>query len=440
MAGIAFTVMLLLFAAMGVIAGGLYNAMADIIYQSEATIQISPNCIAGNDDVQVKRLVEICDAPHHELIISRDMIKQCLEQNNLLALDSFVGLSANECFDLVQENVRAKRVLENGGVYQLELRSKNPQDTATVLNNLVSSYFQKLIDDHPGAEDGFSLLNCEVARTGDQVWPILPLSIAIELCLAVLLAVALWFWVNPFKFNLLPISMPKLFAMLAIVLLSFVAGSVVHSLLDRETWFESTASINVETELPNDLDVSTESGKRLLQLGAGNHEHVMTQYAFIESTLEKNNLFILDIFLPYAKEEAVELIQDSLSIVPDDQDAGTLVVTLQASDSKECKTCLNAIVNSYVDLIDNENKRLQDLVARNQDAGGKPERVAKKYQATIMSAASDTLVIVKATQIPNLIINVAATMLGLMVSLVWCATMHNESATTRYEAELTEDE
>ena len=61
-------------------------------------------------------------------------------------LDSFVDLSKEECVDLVQRNLNINEIAD-AGVYEVSLQIGNPQDVATILNNLVDQYRRRTLRD-----------------------------------------------------------------------------------------------------------------------------------------------------------------------------------------------------------------------------------------------------------------------------------------------------
>ena len=125
--------------------GVFLNVPREILYESRVEFQISPNWVVGEgvSEQTTDQLIELCNLPHEERVVSKDCILYCLDTCNLFVLDCFRGLTKEECIDLIHSRAKATRLTSSGMNFELSLPLQNPRDTAIILNNLVDSYSEE---------------------------------------------------------------------------------------------------------------------------------------------------------------------------------------------------------------------------------------------------------------------------------------------------------
>ena len=131
----------------GVILGALYNAQADVIYESRANIRIEPKDPVALRLARSELMLpdsEKFNIRHDRSIAQYTSIERCLDKNNLFVLDSFVDLSKEEVVELVLEDLAIVPDREDPLIYQLTYHSTSPNDSATILNNVIKSYNEQL--------------------------------------------------------------------------------------------------------------------------------------------------------------------------------------------------------------------------------------------------------------------------------------------------------
>ena len=431
LAGFLFLLALLFFVSAGIAIAVFVNSTTEVVYESQAVFQIAPKWIAGNgvSDTKVDKLVELCDLPHGQLLSSHANVESCLTENNLFPLDSFFDLSNEQCVDQTLGNLEVFQIREDAKIYKVVMHSSNPLDCATIVNNLVNHYYKKLVLDAPDMRSHFAFKMLEGARIGNQISPVLPINLSIGVGAAVLLAATLWFFLNPFKFKY-PFSVAELIVVLTLTSLFITAGMAIVRWLDGSAEYVSTSRILIQDKAIESSTPRSAKEKRLLDLSRIPHHVLFKQYNQIEQGLEKNNLYVLDIFMDLAKEEANCHVQENLDIVPDLNVPHGFKISFHASNPDECKRVLEKLIATYLDSLDEQyeeiqhnNLKLNSAAAENGTAT--PEfGMPHQYQTKLLTPASDAVPVLKrqSSRVASLFAGYAAGLLILVAWLVWRAT------------------
>ena len=326
-------------------------------YESRCRFQIGPKWILGEGVEQetAEKVAQICEMPHEAQIGNWINIERCLSKNNLYVLDGFVDLSKDEITDFVQQNLVVKKISNKGQLYELKLRTYNPQDSATLLNNLVKSHCDSLNSEFPDDAfyDHIYFINLEVARIGNQVPSTQTTNLALGgLAGALLIAV---FLIPPsvFRFNSTADAIGRIGFILVVAVGCFCTGFIGLSLAYSQTMHESEAVISIQDNLDLQNSEKNELAYQMLKAAEQPHSLLIKQYSFIERALEKNNLFVLDNFINFAKEEAVEFTQANLNVTEDRNDATKFEIKFASTNPGDSVKVLNALIQSYFEALEN---------------------------------------------------------------------------------------
>ncbi len=152
--------------ATGLGLGGLYNAWAEVIYESLSNVRIEPQTpIVLQVGKQGKSMVpdsDQFDFRHDRTIAQYSTIERCLNQNNLFALDSLKYLSKDDAVKEVLENLTILPDKDDIFIYKFVYRSTSPVDSQIVLNSLIESYKSELNEQYEVEADKFISLLKEV--------------------------------------------------------------------------------------------------------------------------------------------------------------------------------------------------------------------------------------------------------------------------------------
>ena len=428
LAAFIFLVFVGFFAAFGGGIGMAVNSFSNVTYESKAMFRIGPEWIIGDKVPQatIDQLLKIAEMPHDQHFASKSNIKSCLVKNNLFVLDSFVDLSAEQVVDLVESNLIVSKPTPNSNIIKLVYHSSDPQDSATILNNLIKHYHDELSE--PEIHEHVHFVNLEVARVGNQISPNLAFNFPIGVCSGILFGITFWFLLNPFKLN------PHQYSVLQIALL-FIAVSACFAVgvmavrMTKETLYASTATISITDDANDKAASATAVEQSIAQFAQEPHDFLIRQYHSIESALEKNNLFVLDSFVDLAKEEVILYVQDNLKATTNEENPGTIEISYRSPIPIDAELVLDALTKTYLDGLQHQNEKRQNKrsLALNNETDAADESLAfgipKQYQSQLIQPAS------KATKtdaagplldIPAILAGLAAAVLCLVVCLaIW---------------------
>ncbi len=431
LAGCLFLLTLLAFATGGFAIAIFVNSNSRVVYESHAVFHITPRWIAGNgvSASKVEKLVNLCDMPHGERLTSRSLIKSCLTVNQLFQLDSFVDQSEEQSIVQTLENLEVSQISEDANVYKVVLHAANPQDSAVIANSLISSYYEKLNLEVPDMQGHFAFRLLEVARIGDQIYPVLPINISIGVGAAVLIAAALWFSLNPFKFKYPPISLGEMIGVSTLILLFTAAGMALAWRLEGTSDYESASTVLIQDNAIDSAPPKTEQEKRLVELSRIPNGVLFSQYRHIERALENGNLFILDIFAGMGKEEVVCHVQKNLTIVSDPVDSNLFEITYRADNPENCQQVLETLIAAYSNFLDEQYDTILRVSQNKNEAariGNAPAEFGLpiQYQTKVLKPATDAVSVFgnPSSWIACLFTGFTAGLLILAVWLVWRAT------------------
>ena len=438
LAGFLFLLTVLIFAVIGGVIALIYSENCERVYESRAVFHVGPKWVAG-DDVshdKVQELVGFCDAPHEQLIASPADVEKCLEQNNLFVLYSLKNLSKEECVSRTIANLEVAEVGTDTNIFQLVLRSSDPNDAQTILNNLVNSRHgslqhaaPELQPDASNKQTVFSFNYLEHARYGDNVWPILPVILAVFVLPGIVLAIPIWFYANPFRFKYPRISMAG-WLVLFLMTVVFVVGAVgVAWRFDGMTEYESTAKVLFENVTAETAEKNTAAEKRLAELSDFRHDILFQQYNRIENCLGRNNLFVLDVFEDYAKEDCIELVQQNLTVSKLDE-LGQFEIRFRSENPQESQAVLAALVDSYSKTLREKHQRIQRLKEVAEKAAIDAGENAKVFgtpvlaKASVLEPASKSVSVLRMPKMvePFVILGLLAGLFSCVLWFAWRAT------------------
>ena len=375
LAGFLFLLTTLLFTIIGFGIALFYDANSQLVYESRAIFRVVPNWVAGegSSDEKVQQLVEILDAPHQQTITSSETVKYCLESNNLKVLDCFQGVGEQERVAQTVENLEINELASGSRIFRLVFRTTDPNDAQTILNNLVESYKKTFANSSPELADDYTFEILEYARYGEQVSPVLPITLASFVFPAIILSIVIWFLVNPFRFRYPRLSIVPLLV-LFLMTLFFVAVTLgLAWWAEGVSEFESSATVMFDNATLGLAQQDTDTEKRLAALSSTSHQLSFQQYKNIELGLARNNLFVLDTFKDYAKEDCIELVQHNLKISQSEND-GPYEIRFRSEHELDCQTILSNLINSYSKSVKQQHSRIQERIMNPDklagDAGG----------------------------------------------------------------------
>lgn len=141
----------------GMALGGLYDAQCETTYRSVAQIRIEPkdplimrmsshgnNMLPNAADLVIR---------HDQLIGQYNIVSRCLTENQLTSLRSFENLSDEKIINEVVANLEVTQNRDEAILYELAYESSRPEDTQTILNNLITTYEKELSEQYDHESD-----------------------------------------------------------------------------------------------------------------------------------------------------------------------------------------------------------------------------------------------------------------------------------------------
>ncbi len=372
--GIRGLLLLVFVVAVGLILTGYANSRLQAKYESRCRFQITPNWLLSDEvsEELAGRVAAICQLPHDEYMLNRKFIEDCFKKNNLFVLNSFIGLFQDECIDLIEQNLLVTKLTERGCVYEIQLALENPTDAATVVNNLVKCHFdnvQSEFDDLVVQGNPFGFWNVQIARVG-RIPEFDNSKLSVGLVISSLLAALILFPCNPIDPRTKQLSLLGIIALFAIIFGCFTIGYGVAWFIGQTPVFENEATVEITDNCQLDPTQDAESlQNRLAKAAQRPHEFLIKQYNPVELALERNNLFVLDMFVDLAKEESVELVQKNLDVVWDRANPSEYKLKFVAEDPTECANVLDKVIESYFYQLKRENRASIQDAARFEESG-----------------------------------------------------------------------
>ena len=388
----------------------IFNAYADVVYETRATIQIKPNVLATKDQPEkvLNELRRFFDEFDLEKSLEHESaVEHFLAESNLFVLDCFSGLSKEEAIQLVCSNIDCQRIGKN--TYSVVLQLKHPGNVATVVNNAVMHHTRGIRSAFSNIEELCEFKNLEVARVGKQVYPQLSVSLPLGLAIGFAAGCLMWTMVNHFRLIPLSIPMRSLTLMLLTFALCLLTGFLIGWSNFKQTHFAALATIKIEPNSEALAWANSESQLHLVEIGEDQHELMMAQYVFIDDVLQNNGLYACDSLVNMAKEECVLYIQENLTVSPSIETKGMLEVRLAIAKPEDCETILNCLCYEYVRAaLDSTNFEYKAVVVEKAaNAQKNPVTVVEKKPVELCVFFGG--------------------LIGLLICLTWCATLHNES-------------
>ena len=135
----------------GMLLGGLYHAQCDTIYKSEAKVRIEPKDpflfnMHGSSNKGMMPTAADLNIRHDQLIGEFNIVKKCLNGNDLMTLKSFENLSEDKIIPEVRGNLEITQNKEEQILYDLVFYGPEPDDAQLILNNLIATYQKDLME------------------------------------------------------------------------------------------------------------------------------------------------------------------------------------------------------------------------------------------------------------------------------------------------------
>ncbi len=155
----------------GMALGALYNAQCEIVYQSVARIKIEPK-----DPLYIPMSIHdrsimpgVSETIRHDQLIGQpNIVDQCLKQNDLLGLSSFESLPEKKIVSEVIGNLMVEQNREEPILYELTLKSSDPEDSQMILNNLIATYEANLEEQYKTSTSQVTTLLHDLERKFDE--------------------------------------------------------------------------------------------------------------------------------------------------------------------------------------------------------------------------------------------------------------------------------
>ena len=401
------------------------RARFSVGYTSRAIIQIQPIWLYGNG-MSEETAEKICELPHLQHLSAESTIQSCLERSNLFVLDSFANFSKEEAVAEVINNLIVKRSVDSGNIFTLELQLESPQDSATMVNNLVNYYYSELMSENPPFfRKHFVFRNLEVARIGNIIEPEQSTNLLLGALIASAMVMLTLFPLNPFDLSQNSFSFGGVVATLIFGLFCFCTGFFIFSFLSRQPVYHSSAVVEIQDNCVATGNSENVLGDRLAKLSKVPHEFVIRSYAVIETALEQNNLFILDSFSNMSKEEAVRYVQDNLKVKKVNGNGNKFELESLTIRPQDCERIVDGIIRSYFQALDDfgEAIEIKAKVAATENQIGLPDEfgIPVQYESELLSKPSPSQLMYKesAALVPKILAGWTTFLLGFVVLLIW---------------------
>ena len=130
----------------GLFVGGIYNSQCQKVYESKATVTISPKQkqifkMGNGEDYDDAANF---DFRHDQLIGEDNILTQCLIKYDLKGLETLRDKSPTDQIKSIQDDLVVSQNRDESTKYELNFQSLNPRDAQTVLATVVSTYEKHL--------------------------------------------------------------------------------------------------------------------------------------------------------------------------------------------------------------------------------------------------------------------------------------------------------
>lgn len=139
-----------LFLLIGLAAGGFYNAQTPTLYKSTSRVRIeskSPNHIPLMDH-EFGSDIGNFELRHDKLIGEFNVVKTCIEDNELDSVETLKPLSEDERVVAVQDGLSITQNREETTLYEVEYVSEKAQDSKDILTALIATYKKQLANEY----------------------------------------------------------------------------------------------------------------------------------------------------------------------------------------------------------------------------------------------------------------------------------------------------
>ena len=131
----------------GMALGALYHAQCETVFKSQAAVKIEPKDPVYLDLGQRQFMgAEALDVGiRHDQFINRpNVVNECMNKNKLTNLRCFENLPEDKIVPEVIENLEVSQNIKEEILYELVFYSTRPDDSQTILNNLIATYEDQL--------------------------------------------------------------------------------------------------------------------------------------------------------------------------------------------------------------------------------------------------------------------------------------------------------
>lgn len=145
---LVFTVFLVML-CLGVICGAAFYAIApgQTKYKSVATIMIEAISMSPRNSAISQ------NTPHHQVIASKEFIKQTFDIERLYRLGAFSSMNKADAVRYTVKNLQVEKDKEEATIYYLEFACRDKKDCQVVLYSLIESYRRRLDNEFSDKRD-----------------------------------------------------------------------------------------------------------------------------------------------------------------------------------------------------------------------------------------------------------------------------------------------
>lgn len=127
---------------LGIAGGFAYFSLVDTVYESKGTFRLEFQNI--DPPIEGLDLSNVSDVRHDLVFAQANIVAQCLNRNKLTNLRSFQNTPEDMIVAQVLDNLEVKQNAEEPKLYEVVYRANRPDDSQTVLNNLINDYEKHL--------------------------------------------------------------------------------------------------------------------------------------------------------------------------------------------------------------------------------------------------------------------------------------------------------
>jgi polysaccharide biosynthesis transport protein len=158
--------------AVGLGLGYLYYTKSEVIYESRGKVLIEarrPVTAAFNEENGIFEELDQMKG-HHRVMASSEFLKEVVESNKLVELESFRGKSTVEVVMEVQQGLTTGFDKDQKSIFELAFRSPSKEDCKTVVNSILATYDKNLQERHKSVGNmAVELLQDDMQKSQDAL-------------------------------------------------------------------------------------------------------------------------------------------------------------------------------------------------------------------------------------------------------------------------------